>query len=151
MRAWELCTSCTRRSRGRSGNGRQPPRIDTLLREGQEVVVQVAKDPIGTKGARITSHLSIAGRHLVLTPWSKKVGVSRRIDSERERRRLREKLKTPLLGVTRNDRGRISRTPRGPFMRRRAMCDQSPGSSRLVPTKTTECETRSAVTRESTR
>jgi len=79
-----------RRSRGRNGSSRQLPRIDTLLREGQEVVVQVAKDPIGTKGARITSHLSIAGRHLVLTPWSKKVGVSRRIESERERRRLRE-------------------------------------------------------------
>ena len=79
-----------RRSRGRNGNSRQLPRIDTLLREGQEVVVQVAKNPIGTKGARITSHLSIAGRHLVLTPWSKKVGVSRRIESERERRRLRE-------------------------------------------------------------
>jgi len=76
------------RRRGR--NGRQPPRIDTVLREGQEIVVQVAKDPIGTKGARITSHLSIAGRHLVLTPWEKRVGVSRRIDSDKERRRLRE-------------------------------------------------------------
>ena len=42
------------------------------------------------KGARITSHVSIAGRHLVLTPWAKRVGVSRRIDSDRERRRLRE-------------------------------------------------------------
>jgi ribonuclease G len=77
------------RRRGRGGNGRQAPRIETLLREGQEIVVQVAKDPIGTKGARITSHVSIAGRHLVLTPWSKRVGVSRRIDSDRERRRLR--------------------------------------------------------------
>ena len=66
-----------RRSRGgRNGSYRQPPRIDTLLREGQEIIVQVAKDPIGTKGARITSHVSIAGRHLVLTPWSKRVGVS---------------------------------------------------------------------------
>jgi ribonuclease G len=79
-----------RRSRGRNGGQRQPPKIDTLLREGQEIVVQVAKDPIGTKGARITSHVSIAGRHLVLTPWSPRVGVSRRIDSERERRRLRD-------------------------------------------------------------
>ncbi|HEY8152869.1 MAG TPA: Rne/Rng family ribonuclease [Myxococcota bacterium] len=79
-----------RRQRGRNGNGRQPPKIDTLLREGQEIVVQVAKDPIGTKGARITSHVSIAGRHLVLTPWSQRVGVSRRIDSDRERRRLRD-------------------------------------------------------------
>jgi ribonuclease G len=75
---------------GRNGNGRPPPKIDALLREGQEIVVQVAKDPIGTKGARITSHVSIAGRHLVLTPWAQRVGVSRRIESDRERRRLRE-------------------------------------------------------------
>jgi ribonuclease G len=79
-----------RHRRRRNGNGRQPPKIESLLSEGQEVVVQVAKEPIGTKGARITSHLSIAGRHLVLTPWSARVGVSRRIDSDRERRRLRE-------------------------------------------------------------
>jgi len=52
--------------------------------------VQVAKEAIGTKGARITSNISIAGRHLVLTPRSKRVGVSRRIDSDKERRRLRE-------------------------------------------------------------
>ncbi|CAG1001220.1 Ribonuclease G [Myxococcaceae bacterium] len=76
-----------RRGRGRN---RQPPQIDRLLREGQEIVVQVAKEPIGTKGARITSHVSIAGRHLVLTPWGNRVGVSRRIDSDRERRRLRD-------------------------------------------------------------
>ena len=89
------------RRRGRNGNGRQPPSIDTLLREGQEIVVQVAKDPIGTKGARITSHVSIAGRHLVLTPWAPRLGISRRIDSERERRRLREvlsRLRPPELG-----------------------------------------------------
>ena len=89
------------RRRGRNGSGRQPPSIDTLVREGQEIVVQVAKDPIGTKGARITSHVSIAGRHLVLTPWSGRVGVSRRIDSERERRRLRDvvsRLCPPNLG-----------------------------------------------------
>ena len=79
-----------RRSRGRNGGQRPPPRIETVLREGQDVVVQVAKEPIGTKGARITSHVSIPGRHLVLTPWSKRVGVSRRIESDRERRRLRE-------------------------------------------------------------
>jgi len=90
------------RRRGRNGGGRQqPPSIDSLVREGQEIVVQVAKDPIGTKGARITSHVSIAGRHLVLTPWSKRVGVSRRIDSDRERRRLRDiltRLRPPDLG-----------------------------------------------------
>jgi ribonuclease G len=83
-----------RNGRGRKGGGRgrnrQPPRIDTLLSEGDEIVVQVAKEAIGTKGARITSNISIAGRHLVLTPHSKRVGVSRRIDSDKERRRLRE-------------------------------------------------------------
>jgi len=82
-------------SSGRGGgrgrrNHRQPPPIDTVLSEGQEIVVQIAKEPIGSKGARITSHVSIAGRHLVLTPWSPRVGVSRRIDSDKERRRLRE-------------------------------------------------------------
>ena len=78
------------RGRGRNGSRREPPKIDTLLHEGQEIVVQVAKEPIGSKGARIISQISIAGRHLVLTPWSQRVGVSRRIDSDRERRRLRE-------------------------------------------------------------
>jgi ribonuclease G len=84
-------------SRGRPRNGGRgrssrsaPPRIDTVLREGQEIVVQIAKEPIGTKGARITSSISIPGRHLVLTPWSRRVGVSRRIGSDKERRRLRE-------------------------------------------------------------
>jgi len=80
-----------RRRNGRGRNGRTaPPRIDTVLQEGKEIVVQIAKEPIGTKGARITSSLSIPGRHLVLTPWSRRVGVSRRIGSDKERRRLRE-------------------------------------------------------------
>ncbi len=81
-----------RRGRGGRSNGgsRPPPSIDTMLREGQEIIVQIAKEPIGSKGARITSHISIAGRHLVLTPWSQRVGVSRRIESDRERRRLRD-------------------------------------------------------------
>ena len=80
-----------RRRNGRGRNGRSaPPRIDTVLQEGKEIIVQIAKEPIGTKGARITSSLSIPGRHLVLTPWSRRVGVSRRIGSDKERRRLRE-------------------------------------------------------------
>lgn len=82
-----------RRGRGRNGrNGRRvaPPKIETVLSEGQEIVVQIAKAPIGTKGARITSNISIPGRHLVLTPWSRRVGVSRRIDSDKERKRLKE-------------------------------------------------------------
>lgn len=76
--------------RRRRGGRRAPPDIGTLVQEGQEILVQIAKEPIGTKGARITSHVSIAGRHLVLTPWAQRVGVSRRIDSDRERRRLRD-------------------------------------------------------------
>ncbi len=78
------------RGRRRKGASRRVPSIETLLAEGQEIVVQIAKEPIGTKGARITSHVSIAGRHLVLTPWARRVGVSRKIDSDKERRRLRE-------------------------------------------------------------
>ncbi len=76
--------------RRRYGRGRTPPKIETVLHEGQEVVVQIAKEPIGTKGARITSNISIPGRHLVLTPGAGRVGVSRRIDSDKERKRLRE-------------------------------------------------------------
>jgi ribonuclease G len=84
-------SASNRRRNGRGRGGRSaPPRIDTVLHEGKEIVVQIAKEPIGTKGARITSSISIPGRHLVLTPWSRRVGVSRRISSDRERRRLRE-------------------------------------------------------------
>jgi ribonuclease G len=85
----DAVTTAPRRGRGRGPN-RQPPKIETVLSEGQEIVVQIAKAPIGTKGARITSHISIPGRHLVLTPWARRVGVSRRIDVDRERKRLRE-------------------------------------------------------------
>ena len=64
-------------------------RIEDLLKEGQEVVVQVVKEPLGTKGARITSHLSLPGRFLVYMPTVDHIGVSRKIDSRDERRRLR--------------------------------------------------------------
>ena len=91
-----------RGGRGAGRGGRSaPPSIDTVLHEGQEIIVQIAKEPIGTKGARITSNISIPGRHLVLTPWSRRVGVSRRIGSDKERRRLRdivERLRPPQLG-----------------------------------------------------
>ena len=69
---------------------REQKNIQDLLKEGQEVIVQVAKDPIGTKGARITSHISIPGRHLVFMPTVDHVGISRRIERDGERRRLRE-------------------------------------------------------------
>ncbi len=81
---------------GGGGGGRSRRRerrnveIQDLLKEGQELLVQVAKAPIGTKGARLTTHISLPGRNLVLMPTVKHLGISRRIESERERRRLRE-------------------------------------------------------------
>jgi ribonuclease G len=76
------------RARGRRQRG-PLPQIEDVLEEGREVVVQVSKEPLGTKGARITSRISLPGRHLVLMPWVNRVGISRRIDGDRERRRLR--------------------------------------------------------------
>ena len=87
-------------SSGRGRNGPQP-QIEDVLEEGREIVVQVSKEPLGSKGARITSRISLPGRHLVLMPWVSRVGVSRRIGGDRERRRLRsivEKLRPPELG-----------------------------------------------------
>jgi Rne/Rng family ribonuclease len=77
-----------RRSSGSRKNGR--PLISDLLREGQEILVQVAKEPIAKKGARITSYVAIPGRHLVYMPTVDHVGVSRKIASDKERQRLRE-------------------------------------------------------------
>ena len=67
----------------------QPRPIIDLLREGQDVVVQVVKDPIGSKGARLTTQLSIPSRYLVLLPQSRVIGVSSRIEDEVERARLK--------------------------------------------------------------
>ena len=64
--------------------------IEDLLQEGQELLVQVSKEPLGTKGARITSHISLPGRHVVYMPTVDHVGISRRIEDEEERERLRE-------------------------------------------------------------
>ena len=65
------------------------PPIEDLLKEGQEILVQISKEPISTKGARITSHISLPGRHLVYMPTVDHIGISRRIDDEEERERLR--------------------------------------------------------------
>ena len=65
------------------------PSIVELLRDGQEIVVQVVKDPIGTKGARLTTQISIPSRYLVLLPQSRSIGVSARIEDEGERQRLK--------------------------------------------------------------
>ncbi|HUG44677.1 MAG TPA: Rne/Rng family ribonuclease [Acidobacteriota bacterium] len=82
------------RSRGNGRGGRQErtgeePLIADLLKEGQEILVQIAKEPIGKKGARITSHIVLPGRYVVFMPTVNHVGVSRRIESIQERQRLK--------------------------------------------------------------
>ncbi len=77
-----------RRGRGQEGG----KKISDLLRPGQEVVVQVVKDPLKTKGARLSMDLTIAGRYLVYTPTGEGVGVSKRLD-DKERERLRKQVK----------------------------------------------------------
>ena len=69
---------------------KNPEAISSLLYEGQSIVVQVTKDPIGTKGARLTTHLSIPSRYLVFMPHTQHVGISQRIESKEERERLRK-------------------------------------------------------------
>ncbi len=89
------------RSRSRRGRGRRRRRherrirlpIEQQLKRGQEIIVQIAKEPLGTKGARLTSFVSIPGRHLVYTPTSSHIGISRRIESAQERARLRAAVK----------------------------------------------------------
>jgi ribonuclease G len=69
--------------------GQQGLQISELLKEGQEIIVQIAKEPLGTKGARITSHVALPGRYVVYMPTITHIGVSRKIASEQERLRLR--------------------------------------------------------------
>jgi ribonuclease G len=82
-------------SRGRRRNERHRPRlpIEQQLKRGHEIIVQVAKEPIGSKGARLTSFISLPGRYLVYTPSSRHIGISRRIESAEERARLRVAVK----------------------------------------------------------
>ncbi len=95
----------------RRGGGRQQPMITDLLREGQEVLVQIAKEPIAKKGARITSHIALPGRFLVYMPTVEHVGVSRKIESDSERVRLRK-----LIAAIRNEED----VPSGGFIVRTA-------------------------------
>ncbi|HEX9368405.1 MAG TPA: Rne/Rng family ribonuclease [Vicinamibacterales bacterium] len=79
-----------RRGRDRDRDRDQPQaKIEDLLKEGQEILVQVVKEPLGTKGARLTSHVTMPGRFLVFMPTVDHVGVSRKIESREERSRLR--------------------------------------------------------------
>jgi ribonuclease E len=75
---------------GRPGFGRPKPLIQDIFRRGQEVLVQVIKEGIGTKGPTLSTYISIAGRYLVLMPGLNRVGVSRKIADDDQRRRLRE-------------------------------------------------------------
>lgn len=76
--------------------------IEEILREGQEITVQVVKEPIGTKGPRVTTHITLPGRQLVLLPNADYVGISRRIENEEERAKLKkiaEKIKPKNMGL----------------------------------------------------
>jgi Rne/Rng family ribonuclease len=90
----------SRRESQHPGN-HSPVQIAEVLKEGQEILVQIAKEPLGTKGARITSHVALPGRYLVYMPTIDHIGVSRKIASEEERLRLRniiQENKGPLNG-----------------------------------------------------
>lgn len=88
------------------GERTRNPRIEDLLKDGQVVMVQIAKAPVGTKGARVTTQISLPGRFLVLMPTVDHVGVSRRIEGDGERHRL----KTLLEAQRTTDHGYIFRT-----------------------------------------
>jgi ribonuclease G len=97
-----------RRGGRSSNNGGAPARLSKttpirdVVKEGQDIIVQVTKEPIGTKGARCSSHISLAGRYVVYMPTVEHVGVSKRIGSDSERARLREaidSMKPPTGGL----------------------------------------------------
>ena len=77
-------------SKIRNGDDQELPNIRDLIREGDELLVQVVKDPLGNKGARLTTHVTLPARHLVLLPEGEGVGISARIEDDEERERLRQ-------------------------------------------------------------
>lgn len=76
-------------TRASNGPAPNPPRIHELLHDGQEIVVQVVKDPLGSKGARLTTHITLPARYLVYMPYSRHIGISQRIGDDAARERLR--------------------------------------------------------------
>ena len=82
-------------------------KISEVIKKGQDVLVQITKEQLGTKGARLTTHISLPGRYLVLMPTSKRIGVSRRIADDEERRRIKALLREIKLP---KDTGLIART-----------------------------------------
>ena len=75
---------------GKPGRPNHDIKIQNILKEGQEILVQVAKNPLGTKGARITNYITLPGRHLVYMPTVNHISVSRRIEDENEKERLKK-------------------------------------------------------------
>jgi ribonuclease G len=78
---------------------KEQPSITELLKEGQEIIVQIAKEPLGQKGARITSHIALPGRYVVYMPTVEHMGVSRKIGSDEERLRLKRILQAHRAGI----------------------------------------------------
>ncbi len=118
--------SKARESRAEREN-RPQQKIEDLLKEGQEIVVQVVKEPLGTKGARLTSHVTMPGRFLVFMPTVDHIGVSRKIESRDERQRLR--------GIVREFReaARFHRRRHHPDRRGRTAERRHPRRPRRVP------------------
>lgn len=86
-----------KKSQRRGGRRRaEPPKIEEVLKRGQSIIVQVSKEPISTKGPRVTAQVSMAGRFLVYMPFAARVGVSRKIGERAERQRLREQVQKVL-------------------------------------------------------
>ena len=99
----------SRRKRGHGGRRQRkdPPQIQDVLKRGQSIIVQVSKEPISTKGPRVTAQVSLAGRFVVFMPFASRVGVSRKIGDRAERQRLREQVQKVL---PKNSGGVIVRT-----------------------------------------
>jgi Rne/Rng family ribonuclease len=110
-RSEQTRTEHLRSEQPRSESGRSEPRtysrpekaplpsITELLKEGQEIIVQIAKEPLGQKGARITSHIALPGRYVVYMPTLEHTGVSRKIASDEERLRLKRILQVHASGI----------------------------------------------------
>ena len=75
---------------GKPGRTHHDIKIQDILQEGQEILVQIAKNPLGTKGARITNYITLPGRHVVYMPTINHISVSRRIEDENEKERLKQ-------------------------------------------------------------
>ncbi|MHB1420432.1 MAG: Rne/Rng family ribonuclease, partial [Bacillota bacterium] len=97
-----LTSKLSAENRETSNENEQAPSIGDILKEGQDIIVQITKEPFGTKGARVTTHITLPGRYAVLMPTVDYVGISRRITTDVERDRLKglaHSLKPPGMGL----------------------------------------------------